>query len=415
MTIPVVKRALALAGGGPAVGLSIGALEAFEKRGITFDVWSCACIGSWLAVAYNQAPKGHGLAAALKFFRTIFRPDDEYARFPIAGVFAPDFQTMVKSAVDFVMNPVSYANLVVPSAIVRAAEDLTKFAADPSQWNPGNCNSKFLNDVLAVNPAARFMTSLMYLSSFKGLARTYYTHSAMLESLDFNALYDADKPAIIYNSFNLTAQKLELFTNKSYLRAKGYGPITGQTLCACSALPYIEEPVQIGDDIYVEGATVETVNFEDMLLNFGDTLEEIWVSRILDRKQVKPAKNLYDALNNLVMLFAATTSEDDVKLFIYKLAEYNQVERIAKGRDPIVLHQIHVCHHISYDWTYSNLDRSIKEGREAAEWALKNYPEPNSAPRIPLPDHRQPSKIAWPDHAPPPVPVKAPCKLEPVG
>jgi predicted acylesterase/phospholipase RssA len=409
----VVKRALALAGGGPAVGLSIGALEAFEKRGMSFDLWSCACIGAWLAVAYNHAPKGEGLAAAKKFFRGVFRPDDEYERFPIASVFAPDFHKMTKSAVDFVMNPLNYANLVVPEAIVRAAEDLAKFATDPSQWNLSNVNTKILNDVLAVNPASRFATSLIYLSAFNGLSRTYYKDSAMLESLHFEALYDPEKPVIIYNSYNVTAQKLELFTNKPELMAQGYGPVIGETLCACSALPYIEEPVTIGGDIYVEGATIETVNFEDMLKNFGETLEEIWVSRILDRKQVRPAKNLYEALNNLVMLFAATTSEDDVKIFEFHLEVYNQRERIAKGRKPIQLHKIHVCHHISYDWTYSNLERSIKEGRAAAELALANYPEP--APGPDTKPHYQASKIAWPAYAKvaaPPAKAKAK-KLEP--
>jgi len=94
------KRALALGGGGPAVGLSIGALNALKEAGITFDVWTCACIGAWLGVVYNQAEPGKQINTCEQFFGKIFRPDDEYSRFPIAGVFAPDFQAMVRDSIN---------------------------------------------------------------------------------------------------------------------------------------------------------------------------------------------------------------------------------------------------------------------------------------------------------------------------
>ncbi|MEI6559341.1 MAG: patatin-like phospholipase family protein [Rhodospirillaceae bacterium] len=356
-----IKRAIALAGGGPTVGLSIGSLKSLRRAGIEFEVWSCACIGAWLGVVYNQADPGREVEQSIEFFRNIFRPDAEYARFPIAGVFAPDFQAMVNDSVGFVLNPKSYNNLLVPEAIKKASDELLKFAADPSQWSFANLNSVFLNDVLAVNPVSRFMTSLIYLSSFNGLARIFYPDSSFLKSIQFKRLYEPGKPAIYYNSYNLTKQRLELFTNKQ--NDRGYGSIRAETLCACSALPYIETPVKIGDDIYCEGATIDTVNFEDLMQNYPD-LDEVWVSRILDRKQVRPAENLYDSLNNLVMLFASTTSEDDVKLFKYKLKDTNSTVRVI---------EIPVNHHVNYDWTYSNLDHSIRDGERATDAVLKAY------------------------------------------
>ena len=51
---------------------------------------------------------------------------------------------------------------------------------------------------------------------------------------------------------------------------KGYSKISAHTLCACSALPYIEEPVRLGSDIHCEGTTIDTVNFEDMLHDHPD-------------------------------------------------------------------------------------------------------------------------------------------------
>ncbi|WP_417836242.1 hypothetical protein [Thalassospira tepidiphila] len=93
-------------------------------------------------------------------------------------------------------------------------------------------------------------------------------------------------------------------------------------------------------------------------------LNEVWVSRILDIKQIRQPENLYDALNDLVMLSAATTSKDDVKLFIYKVAE--------SGRDIRGI-EIPVDANISCDWTWENLDRSIEDGNCATSGVLSAY------------------------------------------
>ena len=357
-----IKRAIALAGGGPAVGLSIGALRALKRARIEFDVWSCSCVGSWLGVVYNQADPGKEIETATQFFKDIFRPDEEYARFPIAGVFAPDFHGMVDNSVDFVLNPKNYANLLVPEAIKRASDDLLRFAADPRQWTIPNINSVMLNDVLAVNPISRFLTSMIFMSANNGLSRLYYPDSAFLKTINFDRLYQPEKPPIYFNAYNITKQKLQMFTNKKNYR--DYLPIGPESICANSALPYIVAPVTIDGDMYCEGATIDTVNFEHLLENHPD-LDEVWVSRILDRKQVRPADTLYQSMNNLVMLFASTTSEDDVKLFKYKLREQNSKVRVI---------EIHVSHQTNYDWTWSNLERSMAAGEAATELALKTYP-----------------------------------------
>ena len=357
----MVKRAIALAGGGPAVGLSIGALKRLdEEPDITFDVVSTACIGAWLAVTYHQAPKGKGLETAEGFFRQVFQPEDVYSRFPIASVFAPNLPKMMQNTVEFILDPRNYRNLVVPHKIQEATEDLLRFMTDPRQWTVANFNATMLNSVLAANPVSRFFTSMIYLSQTKGLSQVFYPDSPVLSQIDFAALSDPDKPYIYHNAYNLTRQRLDLFCNKP---DKGLPPITARSLCACSALPYIEDTVEIDGDVYCEGATVDTVNFEHLLTNHQD-LEEVWVSRILDRKQIRKPENLYDALNNLVMLFAATTSEDDVKLFKFHL---NRI-----GSDVKVI-EIPVAHHIDYDWTYSNLDRSIRDGYEATSATIAAY------------------------------------------
>ena len=42
-------------------------------------------------------------------------------------------------------------------------------------------------------------------------------------------------------------------------------PISASSLCACSALPFIEGTVEIDGVTYCEGALVDTVNFESLL------------------------------------------------------------------------------------------------------------------------------------------------------
>lgn len=355
-----MKRAITLAGGGPAVGLSLGSLKRLEEAGIKFDVWALACIGAWLGIVYNQAEPGKEVDTSVDFFRQIFRDDRTYSRFPIASVFAPDFFSETRKMVDFIVDPRNYENLILPDKIAEAAEYTMSLLTNPKRWNQAEINSWLLNQVLAVNPFSRYLTSMMYLSKNNGMARIFYPESPILREIDFDKLYQENKPFIYHNSYNLTKKRLELFANKPM---KGYSKISAHTLCACSALPYIEEPVQLGSDIYCEGATIDTVNFEDMLRDHPD-LDEVWVSRILDHDQVRAPDTLYDALNNLVMLFASTTSEDDVKLFKYHAAEVGWKGKII---------EIPVAQNINYDWTYSNLDRSMKDGYEATDLVLKKY------------------------------------------
>ena len=54
MEDPMVKRAIALGGGGPAAGLHIGVLEALANADIEFEVWALSCIGAWVGIVYNQ-------------------------------------------------------------------------------------------------------------------------------------------------------------------------------------------------------------------------------------------------------------------------------------------------------------------------------------------------------------------------
>jgi Patatin-like phospholipase len=370
------KRALTLAGGGPAVGIGVGALRALaDFPEITFDVWSLSCVGAWLGCLYHVSPdRTKKLDYVENLLRGFFREDKVYDKFPCPTVFLPDLPEMISASMRFMIDPQSYTNLVVPSEIVKGYQDILDFYLRPSRWNYGDLCSVMLNSVFAVNPASRFLMSMMYKSELPGLNKLWYGPDyTLLKGFDMSLLQADDVPVLYHNAYNVDRQQLQLFSNKN----DNYPKITTQTLCACSGLPYILSPVEINGTTYVEGATVDTVGFWHLLKDHPD-LDEVWVCRILDSHQIRPHHNLVEALNNLVMLFASTTSEDDVKLFKFHLKDLNEqraAEAAKSNTQPhlIELVEFPVDYHTSYEWTHTNLRDSTAASYVAARQTIQDY------------------------------------------
>ena len=370
------KRALTLAGGGPAVGIGLGFLQALEEfPEIDFDVWSLSCVGAWLGCLYHVSPdRAKKLEYVAKLMRDFFRPDAVYEKFPCPTVFVPDIPEMVSAYFRFMINPRSYANLIVPGAIMQGYRDLLDQFLSPSKWNYGDFSHLILNAMLAPSPAARFLMSMMYKSDLPGMNKLWFgADYSVLKAFEMTLLEHADVPILYHNAYNVDAQQLQLFSNKD----DRYPKITAETLCACSGLPYVLSPVVINGTTYVEGATVDTVGFWHLLQNHPD-LDEIWVCRILDRHQIRPHHNLAEALNNLVMLFASTTSVDDVKLFRFHLKEENarrtdEARRTGGTPKLVELIELPVDHKTSYDWTHTNLAESARESYVTSKRILGEY------------------------------------------
>jgi predicted acylesterase/phospholipase RssA len=371
-----LKRAITLGGGGPAAGLHIGVLRALHSAGITFDVWSLSCIGAWVGIVYNQCDKGREVEQTYQFFRDhVFRDDESYERFPINSVFGSDWAGNARAVMEFASDPESYKHLWQPHKMLDAFNETMSLFYDHSpmrrnykKWDSGDINGWILNQVLAPNPAVRYLTSLMYLSKITGLSRINYPNSEFMKGIKFQRLFEEDKPWIFHNAWNLDAQELAFFSNYP-MKDKGYkGDIEASTLCACSALPFVEETVKIDGETYCEGALVDTVNFRSLLEEHPD-LDEIWISRIVDAKQIQKPQNLHDALANLCQLFAATVGEDDVKLFKYHVQYPEAGETPWKG----TVVEIQVPSHIDFKWNHSNLDKGQRLGRGAAEKAIEAY------------------------------------------
>src|SRR5579884_2666316 len=110
-----MKRAITLAGGGPAAGLHIGVLKRLAEAGIKFDVWALSCIGAWVGLVYNQCEPGREVEQTYRFFRDgVFRGDESYSRFPINSVFGPDNRAIQRALFQFVLDSNNYHNVVLP-------------------------------------------------------------------------------------------------------------------------------------------------------------------------------------------------------------------------------------------------------------------------------------------------------------
>jgi Patatin-like phospholipase len=205
-----MKRAITLGGGGPAAGLHIGVLEGLKKHGIEFDVWALSCIGAWVGIVYNQFDDDQ-VEQTYNFFRDgVFRDDESYSGFPVNRAFSPDLRAKTRAVVDFLSNPLKYNPLLPPSKIADAFRESVSFWSDPKNWSKeGDINGWMLNQVMAVHPLSRFLTSLMYLSPVNGLSRIYYGDSSFLQKINIENLFNPQKNTFIYhNAWNLDAKGL---------------------------------------------------------------------------------------------------------------------------------------------------------------------------------------------------------------
>lgn len=376
-----LKRAITLAGRGPAAGLHIGVLECLKNAGIEFDVWALSCIGAWVGVVYNQAEKGKEVEQTYDFFcNGVFRDDVSYQSFPINYVSAPDWIGNTDALMSFLLEPERYRNLLLPKKIIQSfAHTMSLLASKQRKWSEGDINRWIFNDVLAVNPFVRLWTSMIFKSNIDGLSRFYHSDSTFIKNIKVERLYEEGRPYIFHNAWNLSKQKLELFSNKR----DTYKSISAASMCACSSRPFVDQPVEIEGDKYCEGSLVDTVNFKALLQDHPD-LDEIWIIRIGDAQLYRKPENLHDALGNLCHQYEATLGESDVELFKYHLKQDDRWH----GR----IVEVQINSDVTPDENRTNFARARATGRRAAERTCKPYVASSKSDQAPLSDQIETSE-----------------------
>lgn len=362
------KRALALSGGGPVVGLEIGALKAFEEKGIDFDVYACACVGSWVGCLYNSLPPESDRIARLEhvFRDQIFIPDDIYESFPICyKVFRMDYLNDYKKLMEKLYDPKTYQNLFLPHRIWQ-------YAVDCFTHPPVTRDDLFyrISEGMALHPSIRLMTELHYKLNKSGIAGLISSGGFVEKFIDFEQLFRSEK--IVYlNAYNLSRNEIEIFINR---HENDYNDIDADALMAgSSVLHYTENRTIDGEKYkYCEGAVIDTVNLDHLLEDHPD-LDEIWVIKIADYKSVKPPKNLIESSLVGVMLPFDTISDDDIRIFSYKLREFNR----EKDKNIRFVNVKMRYGDLTYHWNQANLSRGIEVGYQGAMTAINELESRN--------------------------------------
>ena len=377
-----VKRAIALSGGGPLVGIHVGAVKALIEKEIDFDVWSCDCIGSWVACVYNSIPPEispeERKQRLIDFFSFLFVPDDIYDYFPIpTTVFVMDYQEFTKKFMETFFSVFGSSdkmqNVFNPMWYYQLGLYLMS-----QKWPLSSEEVNALTGIVSgINPLVRMCFNAFWKMPKSGLTMAHVKEMPEIwkKYLDFQRLNTLQKEHkyVYINAYNLTDRQIELFSNN-----KKYQPLTIEALQAgSSVLFYVENP-EINGKKYCEGANIDTLNFKDLLVNHPD-LDEIWIVRLADYQFVKPPKTLVEAASLEVMLPFSTIAEDDIKLFKYHLTNEEKMKEIGFTLEQakklkiieILVQQKHIDGDISYEWNQSNYERCKIAGYEAALDALK--------------------------------------------
>jgi predicted acylesterase/phospholipase RssA len=376
-----IKRAIALSGGGPPVGLQVGALKALDENEIGFDVFTTDCIGSWTACIYNSHPKARRFEKMKEFYNACFVADDVFKGFSVpANIFVVDYFNDLMCYWEKLLDYRSYEGLFLPQ---RIYEYMLHYC-NPSNYPKNRIDlSLMITKAASLNPFARLMFKIIYQNKKTGrswlLGPENHGHDFVGQYIDFNKLMTINN-RIYLNAFNLTQKKINLFVNcKNH---PTYKPISLRVLKANSSILGYLETWDIAGDKYCEGAVADTVNFKDLLTNHPD-LSEIWVLNILDYKEIKPPENQLEADLLAVELPFTTIAQDDVKLFAFHLKEAGLDKKIRLVKIDLSYKDL------DFYWKHSTLEKGIEVGYKGALATIKKYLNtPTRAPADPMPPLR---------------------------
>jgi predicted acylesterase/phospholipase RssA len=332
------KKALVIGGGAPNSSLIAGALVAFIERGLEFDVISTSGAGALMGLMY-VAPQGGNAKANLQKWGAGGVSDIIYDVFPVnytifnkPGPAADMYRAML------LQNPLTapYVNMFADKAVHGPWGDAVRF------WLATCCPSDLNANSLGLCAPLPFSQ----------------------QAIDFKALRTV-KQDVYINAYNLTQEKMAIW---------GKDVIDERHMKAAFAFPFIYPPFHLDGDDYIEGASVDALNFEALVSDDEDNpgiacdIDTIVVFDILGEKKLltKPS-NLYDSWVNSIITPLVQMAKDDLKLF-----------ELVHNRDPHTgkpkrkLLKVPLSKHIPdehwpkvLDWSFSNLDLLYRIGYKA--------------------------------------------------
>lgn len=324
---PRSRTALVLGGGAPNMALMAGALAALHDRGVVFDVVSCSGAGG-LAGLLWLAPKNQNPAEALRSVKTMSVTDGIYQHFPV------NYKVFQK--------PGMLADLWRRA---MAANPLFALSAQDYERSPAYA--------LAIDSmllwAATLSPSGLHADSWGLCQPTPFIE----QIIDFERLKDIE-PYFYLNAYNASKEIIDDFSKEE---------ITPEHFHAALAFPFIYGPYRLNGDLYYEGATIDCLNFKD-LVEKHTGLETIVIFDVLGSDAlIRAPRNLYDSWVLSMIIPLVKTAEDNFDLFALK---HNKGWRRAEGAKADLLKiefdipEEHLAEVL--DWTASNAVRLFDIG-----------------------------------------------------
>jgi predicted acylesterase/phospholipase RssA len=280
------RKALLIGGGAPNSSLIAGALVAFIERGIEFDVISTSGAGALMGLLY-AAPQGGNAKKSLQLWGAGGVADEIYNAFPV------DYKVFSKPG----PAAAAYRTALRASPFTRPYVDM--FAPNAVQGLWGDCVRYWL---------ATFSPSDLSSKSLGMCAHLPFAEDA----IDFAAVKKS-KADLYINAYNLTKSKMTIW---------GKDEISVEHVKAAFAFPFIYAPFRLGGDDYIEGASVDSLNFKALV---SDDKESPGICRDIDtivifdilgnNKLIQKPADLYDSWVGSIITPLVQLTKDDIKLF----------------------------------------------------------------------------------------------------
>jgi predicted acylesterase/phospholipase RssA len=335
------KTGLVLGGGAPNSPLIAGALAAFLDQEVEFDVISASGAGVLMGLLYTAPLEGS--------------PREALKRWADAGV----------SDSIYKMLPVNYKIFHKPG------KEADAFRGVFQQPAPGAVNPMFqgLQNVLAGASGSvpwadwtQLLMSTMSPSSLSAKSLGLCAHAPFLEgAVDFSAVAGM-KPEFYINAYNLNRHEMKIW-DKSEIQA--------EHVRAALSFPFLYAPTEIDGEDYIEGAALETLNFDPFIEGKGEhhDTETLVVLDILgDKRLIRKPRNLYDAWVGSMITPLVNISKNQLRLFEL---EHNTDRKTGEPKRRLLKLELMAAvpeQHLPYtmDWSASNMQLLFDVGYKAA-------------------------------------------------
>lgn len=363
---PARKKALLIGGGAPNATLMAGALVAMIDQGVEFDVVSTSGAGALIGLLY-QVPRGHSPRQALERTMRMGVADEIYRCLPVnykvfhkPGALA-DFGRQVMGGNPVLRQMLELAETNPSSRLLADWWQLLLACATPSSLGPkdlGLCAPvPFIEDIV-----------------------------------DFAALRDL-KADFYVNAFNVTQQMMAIWSKHR---------LTAEHFRAALAYPLIYPPYRVDGEDYIEGATIDTLNFRALVAEgapkssaeamptgekpflcdgqvrsrgLHHDLDTLVVFDILGSERlIRRPRDLYDAWVQSIITPLVEIARDDLRLF--DLAHNRNVDGSPRRRllkVPLLDALPDQAWPGLMDWSRSNLEQLFEIGRQAGEAFCRKY------------------------------------------